>query len=382
VAAAAVLGRSFDADTVRDTSGRSEDETVAALEELVARGLLLEAVDGAFDFRHEQARELVVERMTLARRRLLHRRAAGALGTRGRREEQAALIAHHLTQAGDDLAAAESYRIAGDRARRLYANVEAASHFRAALALGDQGVAELQTALGDLATLAGDYGGALASYETAAANADGATLAHAEHRLGLLHLRRGAWELADAALASAAERLPAEEGARILADRSLVAHRRGDAVAAEALAHDALALAQSGDDLPALAQAHNILGMLAGRSGDAGVAIAQMEQSLELARRAGDREAEAAALNNLALVVSRDGEVDQAIVLTTAALEVCIELGDRHREAALRNNLADLLHTSGRSDESMVELKLAVAMFAEIGEAGKLEPEIWKLSEW
>ena len=61
---------------------------------------------------------------------------------------------------------------------------------------------------------------------------------------------------------------------------------------------------------------------------------------------------------------------------------MCIELGDRHREAALRNNLADLLHTSGRGDEAMDELKLAVAIFAEIGEEGRLEPEIWKLTDW
>ena len=38
LAAAAVLGRPFDADLVRDVSGRSDEETVAALEELMRRG--------------------------------------------------------------------------------------------------------------------------------------------------------------------------------------------------------------------------------------------------------------------------------------------------------------------------------------------------------
>ena len=54
----------------------------------------------------------------------------------------------------------------------------------------------------------------------------------------------------------------------------------------------------------------------------------------------------------------------------------------KHREAALRNNLADLLRETGRQDASMGELKLAVALFAEIGEEGRLEPEIWKLTDW
>ena len=57
--------------------------------------------------------------------------------------------------------------------------------------------------------------------------------------------------------------------------------------------------------------------------------------------------------------------------------------GDRHREAALRNNLTDLLRAERTQDAGAIdELKQAVAIFAEIGEPGKLEPEIWKLSEW
>jgi hypothetical protein len=54
----------------------------------------------------------------------------------------------------------------------------------------------------------------------------------------------------------------------------------------------------------------------------------------------------------------------------------------RHCEAALRNRHADLLCAPGRREDAMAELKEAVALFAEVGEAGKLEPEIWKLSEW
>ncbi len=76
------------------------------------------------------------------------------------------------------------------------------------------------------------------------------------------------------------------------------------------------------------------------------------------------------------------GDTTRAIELTHAGIELTVTVGDRHREAALRNNLADLLHAAGRRDEAMAELKKAVAIFAEVGEEGKLEPEIWKLSEW
>ena len=42
LATAAVIGRSFDLDTITAASGRSEEETIAALEELLARRLILE----------------------------------------------------------------------------------------------------------------------------------------------------------------------------------------------------------------------------------------------------------------------------------------------------------------------------------------------------
>jgi DNA-binding SARP family transcriptional activator len=382
VAAAAVLGRAFDPDALRDASGRSEEEVVAAVEELEARGVLVEGEHGTLEFRHEQERGLVYEGMTLARRRLLHRRVAAALGARDRGEQQAAVIASHLALAGDEAGAAELYGTAGDRARALYANAEALGHYRAALALGHPDPAALHAAIGDLETLAGDYGGALASYQAAAAMAGPELAPEVEHRIGVLHLRRGEWELAEASLAAALCGLEGAAAARATADRSLGAHRRGDADEAAALAADALALAEEAGDPRARAQAHNVLGIVAASRGESEDAVRQLEQALALARSADDHAAEAAALNNLALAVAAAGETERAIELTRAGLARAEALGDRHRAAALRNRLADLLHAAGRDDEAMPELKAAVALFAEVGEQGKLEPEIWKLSEW
>ena len=382
LAAAAVLGRAFDPDTVRAASGRTDEEAVLALEELVACGLLVEGADGALDFRHDQARDLVGARMSLARRRLLHRRAAAELDGRGNREAQAAMAAIHLAAAGDDAAAAERYRVAGDHARRLFANAEALGHYRASLALGLTDATALHEAIGDLETLAGNYGAAFASYETAAALAATDALPEIERRIGLLHLRRGEWELAEASLRAASEGLDPARRSLATADRALAAHRMGDEGAAMALAAAALELAEGTGDHGALAQAHNVAGMLAGSRGDDDEAVTQLELSVSIAHAAGDTGAEAAALNNLALAVRSSGDPDRAIELTTAALDLCVRQGDRHREAALRNNRADLLRATGRRDEAMTELKLAVALFAEIGEEGRLEPEIWKLTGW
>ena len=387
---AAVIGRSFDFDTVREASGRSEEEAVAALEELTGRGLV-EEVKGAgersvaYDFGHEKLRELVYEETSLARRRLLHRRVAEALARRARRRREtealAAQIGRHYQLAGQDAKAADYFRIAGEHASALYANAEALVHFRTALALGHPDSAGLREAVGDMQTLLGEYGEALASYEAAAALGDGEHLANIERKLGSVYQRLGEWELAESHFEAALEGTGSAGAlARLQADLGLVAHRKGQGDLASERARRALELAEAAGDERALAQAHNVLGVLA--SGDLDGARHHLEQSLALAEALGDPAARIAALNNLALAYANGGELDQALKSAEAALAACVALGDRHREAALHNNLADLLHAAGRREESMAHLKRAVEIFAEVGEEGELQPGIWKLVEW
>lgn len=395
--AAAVLGRSFDFDAVREASGRGEEEAVGAIEELVARGILHEVHDGGepvYDFSHDKLRSLVHEETSLARQRLLHRRVAGALAGRVRGGREPGLLAgrisHHYRLAGLDAEAAEYSRLAGDHARSIYANGDALAHYGAALALGHPRAGELHEAIGDLHTLLGEYAAALTDYEAAAALLDGGSLAGLEHKLGNVHARRGDRDVADshyeAALAAFEEpgNTSGREGelARLHADWSLLEHRRGETARARGLAEKALELADAAGDARALTRARNVHGIIAAGVGDLETARLHLGESLALAGDLGDPDARVAALNNLALVHRTGGETDRAIELTGEALALCASVGDRHREAALRNNLADLLHAAGREGESMEQLKKAVAIFAEIGEDGALRPEIWKLSEW
>ena len=395
--AAAVIGRSFDFDTLREASGRGEEETVTGLEELLAHRLVAEIPAGAgqlaltYDFSHEKLRALVYEETSLARRRLLHRRVAEALATRahGRREvgALAGQIAHHYLRAGNESAAAEQFKLAGEYARALYANAEALAHLRMALALGHPATGALHEAIGDLYTLLGEYGAALASYETAAALCPPGALANVEHKLAAVYVRRGEWDRAEshleAAVAALGEHGPAAARARIDADWSLTAHRLGHTDSALELAGRALELAEVAGDAHALAQAHNMLGVLASSQGDLAGARYHLERSLSLAEGLNDPGARAAALNNLALAYGASGATERALELAETALALSASQGDRHREAALHNNLADLLHVAGRAEAAMAHLKQSVSIYAEIGvEAGTVQPEIWKLAEW
>jgi DNA-binding CsgD family transcriptional regulator/tetratricopeptide (TPR) repeat protein len=126
---------------------------LAALDEALARGLLVEA-DGAITFRHELARLVVSEQVPIGRRIHQHRRLLTALEARG---GDPARLAHHADAAGLSSSAVEHATVAGRRASELGAHREAARQFERALAhaarltgsgLPDEQLADLYWALG------------------------------------------------------------------------------------------------------------------------------------------------------------------------------------------------------------------------------------------
>lgn len=396
---AAVIGRSFDFDILRAVSGRSEDEAIASLERLLAQGLISEVRSEhdrrgtLYDFYHDQLRRLVLDETSLVRQRLLHRRVADALVDRARhpamQDTLAGQIAMHYQLGGEDAEAANFYVLAGERARRTFANTEALADFRAALTLGHPDSGVIHEAIGDLETLAGRYAAAQLAYELAADRAEGVWLARLERKLGQVHQRRGEYDLAVIRYQSALDALgpdgdPAEL-ARLTADWSLAAHRQNAVEHATELAARSLHLAQTTGDRRAQAEAHNLLGILARNRGDLIQAVHHLAQSLELAEALGDPGARVAALNNLALAHHAGGDTGLAVVLAARALVLCESQGDRHRAAALHNNLADFHHALGQPEAAMQHLKQAVSLFADIGDPSApttWQPEIWKLVDW
>ena len=403
---AAVIGRSFDFDTLLEASGRTEDETVSTLEVLIQRGLIRESQPGQhasqpdgprdlhYDFNHDKIRLQVYVETSLARRRLLHQRVGEALArrARGRREldAPAGQIAYHFKLGGRSREAANYYKQAGEQACRLYANQEALGHFQAALALGHPDSAFLNEAIGDVHTLLGAYTAAIASYENANAyHQDSPTrLAILEQKLGNIYHHLGEWEQAESHYQTAEGALKESEEppllSRLYADWSRTLHRQGRIALAEQMAAGALQLAENSGDELAHAQAHNILGILKRKQGNLEAAIHHLGQSLSVAEALADPGLRVAALNNLSLAYADLPDLERATQHAQAALDLCSQQGYLHREAALHNNLADLYHAAGQNEKAMGHLKQAVVIFAQVGaeEGEKSRPEIWKLTEW
>jgi predicted ATPase len=390
--AAAVIGRPFDDEMLRQVSGRGEEETVEMLEELIGRRLLQESdppgeeVGGRYYFHIGKLRTMIYAETSQARKRLLHRRAAESLH-RQHGLAQAGQVADHYRRAGMEEEAREHYVRSGDYERSLFANKEALSHYASALDLGHPDRATLLEKMGDLYMLLGEYGESMERYEGAAAYAGNGDRSRYEHKLGLVHHRKGEWLLAErhfeAALRAMEDTDGVDEKALVLSDWALTTFKKGDSARAQDLAEQALDLASQSKDKRAIGQSHNVAGILARHQGDLGKAGELFEVSLKMAQEMEDEGAIIAALNNLALVYADKGEIDKGIETIQEALARCAALGDRHREGALHNNLADLLQASGQKEAALSHIKDSVAIYAEIGvEGGEYQPEIWKLVEW
>ncbi len=375
--AAAVLDGICDASLLRSTSGRSEDEVVEAVEELISVGLLREVPGSdALGFTLDTLEGVVYDSISLVRRRLLHRRAARALADRGHAATDprlAGAIAAQYRAAGDPEAAGW-YRIAGDLAKAIYAHDSARDFYEACLALGSPDVAAVRLALGELAMAAGDYERARHELTVAASNATPASIGAIEHRLGEVERLLGRFKVAEEHFERALS--DEERAAEVLADWALLAHRTGDAGKAIELADKARRAAEEQGDAAQMSRVRNILGVV---TPNAGTALAHVGEALRLAGEADLLRM--AALNNQALLLAEMGDGEEASRLVLEAIAIAEKTGHRHREAALWNHLADLHHQAGRETEARDSLTRSVSLFAEI-DAGVLEPELWLLTRW
>jgi len=167
---AAVIGRLFDLRILRRLTGLNGglDPQIRYLQDVS----LIEALLEEYAFRHVLIQEATYESILIKRRAELHRQIGEALEElhAHRMEEFAPLIAHHFYSAGDDRSLKYDL-IAGEKSARLYANAEAATHFRRALEvskriMGDANqIKQISNQLGQVLELSGRYEQALAVYD-------------------------------------------------------------------------------------------------------------------------------------------------------------------------------------------------------------------------
>jgi class 3 adenylate cyclase/tetratricopeptide (TPR) repeat protein len=169
---AAVLGREFERGLLQVLSAPEAAAFTSALSQLVAEDVL-QPVEGSrsrLEFKHALLQEAAYERLLRSRRRALHERVAGVLTspTAVTLESEPERVAYHWSRAGQPAKAMAYWELAGRRALKRAAFLEAAEHFDSALEALDEARPgpEADLERGDLLT---DIGAALQAGRTPAA---------------------------------------------------------------------------------------------------------------------------------------------------------------------------------------------------------------------
>ncbi|HLI94895.1 MAG TPA: AAA family ATPase [Candidatus Baltobacteraceae bacterium] len=136
---AAVAGRTFSVDLLRDTTGWNEDDLLGALSELMERHLIRASFERSryeYAFTHNLVQRGIYEHIPALERQRLHHRIAGLFErAETQRAGLAAETALHWDRAGEQERGARAYLRAADAAIAVYANETARLHARRVLQL-------------------------------------------------------------------------------------------------------------------------------------------------------------------------------------------------------------------------------------------------------
>jgi tetratricopeptide (TPR) repeat protein len=267
----------------------------------------------SYQFRHGLTQDTVYASLLRSKRRDIHRRVAETIEVLypDRLDENAALLAQHYAEAGDETKILQYATRAGDQAARIYANAEAIALYSQALNVAHDPVhiQDLRLKCGRVLELIGKYSDALANYA---------------------ELEAQARDRSDQAMELAA--------LMALASIYALGGMGHDAAKAQEHCDRALALARELGDHTAQARILWILLFLnTYLTNQPRRAVEYGEQSLAIARQYDLREQMAYALHNLSYALLQTGQMGATIAAATEARKLWRELGNL---SLLADNLA------------------------------------------
>jgi class 3 adenylate cyclase/tetratricopeptide (TPR) repeat protein len=332
---ASVIGRSFSEPILGVVAGDGL-ELRARLSTLERLGLIAEIArtpEREFAFHHSLTQDATYATILKRDRRELHGKVAEALErlSADRLDEVAALLARHFEEAGDDERTLRYATAAGDQAARLYANAEAVTHYRVAIAaagrLGEakEPLHHLFPNLGRSLELSGRFHEAAETYEAmrALASETGGRAAELGAAMALTTLYATPTPMFDAA-----------QGRAAIQDTIDLARQLGE----------------RGAESKAL---WNLMNLDAFGGGDQGEAVRAGQRSLAIARELGDRRQMAFALDDLWRPYAALGDLAAARASLEEARAIWRELGNLPMLSGNLASASSVARFAGDDDEAL-----------------------------
>ncbi len=353
-----------------------------------------EAGDESFSFRHALMSDAIYSTLLQRTRKDLHGKIGSAIELlyHDRLDDQVELLASHF-QASPLLAKALHYLVlAGQKAARRFANVQARQHFEAALALletvahSDEQYMQVHEGLGESLLITGDYQGARGHFEAVLERIDLIRpqrpdwSAGFSERRAMLHRkiattfeRQGDYEKALSQLSQAQHILdtapiPAPvEQASVLNDLGWIYFRRGNPDLAENYLLEALPLVENTTSYAVTASIYNRLGGIKFQKDQLNLTIEYTLKSLSLREKIGDTAAMARSYNNLGLISWKAGKWSDALSYLERSFNLQVKLGDVVAMIDLHTNQGLLQLDRGETQQAEDHLKQALAESQQIG---------------
>jgi len=332
--AGSVLGQSFEFGLLKKVCGIRRVKTLwRRLLALRSMGILVEAEDGHFSFRHQLAQQLVYRDIEDSERRRLHLAAANSI--KKGRSARSGLVGYHFALAGHGDEAVPLLLQAAQEAKNSFFTQDAESYLSRAVSVWPE-----------------------------AGRDDGRYL---RAMLDLADARAALGQAQDAASAyedvwDAAGRFLSVE------ERCSLARRRGLSLASIGQAQEALQwyhkVSEEMGDISAENEAFlsNSIGMAHYSAGDYAAAKSHFERVLELLKD--DHSPELArAYRHLSIVADAQGQLDGAISYARRGLDVADAAGDEREKAHARVSLGIRLGRRGETQAAIDEFAGALSFF-------------------
>lgn len=362
----AVLGTGFRTEYAAAVLGGSGDDPGLLTSTLRRLDHFLSVDSGdRVRFRHSLIRDVAYEGLPFKMRRELHARVGDAIRASSSDQPagQAELLSVHYSEAHRWQEAWEFSRQAGDSAKEIYANLEAATFYRRALTasrhvpdLPSAAVADVAEALGDVLELAGLFEESVGAFRQAARlmRDDPIRCADLLLKRARARARTGAYSTAYREL-SIGRRLVTEIGslqalgatARLNALNAQIRQLQEHPQAALRLAAQAMAEAEASGEREALARSYQVLDAAHVMLGQSAKAV-YGERALAIYEELGDLPGTAIVTNNLGGRAYWEGEWERAVKFYARARDAFVRAGNEAEAAACGANIGEVLVSQGR----------------------------------
>jgi DNA-binding SARP family transcriptional activator/TolA-binding protein len=425
LAFAAAAGRAFEVRLLSAAAGMTAEEVDAALDQWLARRLVATVVNGGapesgavglaeaghrlYDFTHDKIRAAVYCAAGPDRQRRLHRRLGEALEILWADDPAPVYeaLAYHFERAGEVEKALTYLPLAAAKAAGVYANEQALTTYRRALALCppvDERRWDILLHQAEIFRLVGRYAAALAACRQVIEGLDAAPGAP-RRRTWQSRAYRGLAQIYRIQRDYAAARRCAEAGERLV--REALAAYRPDAdgmdggagvehahalrvlgeiereqtrlTRARELFEEALALYRALEDDDGTARTLMGLGDILSAQGRYDAARRRYASAVATFRKLADKQNAALCLRGIGMAHWRLRDYDASRQATLESLALCEATGDRRGEAASLKTLGLLALVQGDHAETQERLNASIALYKELGLEKRTAPALHNL---